>query len=211
MSDKNSIKIGSLDSKIKEISDYLKSSVLDPAEEEKNKLIEEGLKEKEKIIAEAQAEAEKIVENAEKKAAILKQNTESALNIAAKQTIDKVKLALEKEILGFTVQEPVKEAMKKEDIVKDFVLEVLKQYAQSSINFTITLGENVKDKVEDFVKNEIKEKGLKGIEISGETIPSGFSLSFADNSLKIDFSEESVVELFTEYLRPELRKTLFSK
>jgi len=211
MSENNSIKIGTLDSKIKEITEYLKTSVVDPAKEEKAKLIEEGEQEKQEIIAKAKEEAEKIIKNAQNEAQTLKQNTESALKIAAKQAMDRVKLAIEKEILNFTAKEPVKQAMKSDEVIKSFVSEVIKQYSESNINFAITLGEDVKASVTSFIEQEIKAKGLKGIEISKDSLPSGFSISFAENSLKIDFTEESVFELFTEYLRPELRESLFKK
>jgi V/A-type H+/Na+-transporting ATPase subunit E len=211
MSDNNSLKIGALDSKIQEISSYLKSSVLDPAEEEKKKLVEEGNLEKERIISSAKEEAAKIIKEAQKETQVLKQNTESALSIAAKQTIDRVKLAIEKEILHFTVEKPVGEAIKSEAVVTAFVSEVIKQYADSKINFSIALGRDVKEKVSAFIEQEIKAKGSEGIKISEENLSSGFSLSFTDNSLRIDFTEEAVIELFTEYLRPGLRETLFNK
>ncbi len=211
MSDNSSVKIGSLDSKIQEISDYLKSSVIEPAQEEKQSLIEEGEKEKERIITEAKAEAEKIIKKAQSEADTLKQNTESALKIAAKQAIDRVKLAVEKEVLNFSVNEPVKDALKSDEIIKYFVSEVIEQYADSKINYTITLSDSTREKVSSYLEQQIKSKALEGIQISKDSLPSGFSVTFGDESLKIDFTQESIVELFTEYIRPELRKTLFEK
>jgi V/A-type H+/Na+-transporting ATPase subunit E len=210
MSDVQSVKISSLDSKIKDISDYLKSSVLEPAEQEKETIITQAQKDAAKIIEDAKKEAEEIVAKAKKEADALKQNTESALKIAAKQSIDKLKMALEKEILSFGVTEPVKNALKSEEVIKELVSDVLKHYSDKGA-FAIVLSDELKKTLSSYINEQINSKGVTEIELSEETIPSGFAVVSSDGVLKYDFSEDSVVELLTEFIRPELRKALFSK
>lgn len=210
MNDAQSVKIGSLDSKIKDISDYLKSSVLDPAEKEKEEVLARAKNEAAKIIENAKKQAEEIVLKANRESDALKQNTESALKIAAKQSVDKLKMALEKEVLSFSVNDPVKNALKSEDIIKELVSDVLKHYSNKGA-FAIVLSDGLKSNLSSYIIEKIASTGTKGITLSEEALPSGFSVVSQKGVLRYDFTEESVIELLTEFIRPELRKSLFSK
>ena len=210
MSDAQSVKISSLDSKIKDISDYLKSSVLDPAEKEKESIIASAKEESAKIIADARKQAEDMLAKAKKESDALKHNTDSALKIAAKQSVDKLKMALEKEVLSFTFDKPVKDSLKSEHVLKELVAGVVKHYSDKGA-FAIVLSDELKKTLSSYVQEQVSLKGAAGIKLSDETIPSGFSIVSGNGVLKYDFSEESVVELLTEFIRPELREALFSK
>ncbi|HNW83209.1 MAG TPA: hypothetical protein PKG52_09995 [bacterium] len=209
MSDAQTVKINSLDSKIKDISDYLKSSVLDPANEQKSAIISEAKNEAAGIIEKAKNEAASILKNAKKESEAVKLNTESALKIAAKQSVDKLKMALEKEVLAFSVTEPVKSALKSEQLIKEFISEVIKQYSTGS--FSIAISDNMKKNMSSYIESQIAAHAGSKITLSKEILPSGFSVIAQNGVLRYDFTEESVIELLIEYLRPELRKSLFSK
>ena len=210
MSETQNTKLNVTDSKIKDITDFLKSSVLEPAEQEKETILTDAKSEAAKIIANAKKEAEEIINNAKKDAETMKHNTESALKIAAKQSIDRLKLALEKEVLTATVATPVKDTMTSEALIKEFVSEFLKIYADKG-SFAVELPAALKEKLASYVKSQIDSLGAKGITLSDETLPSGFAVKAADGALRYDFTDDSVTELLTEYIRPELRKALFSK
>ena len=210
MGDAQNAKITAVDSKIKDITDFLKSSVLEPAAQEKVQIVENAKKEAAKIVADARKEAEEIISNARKEAEVTKHNTESALKIAAKQSVDRLKLTLEKEVLSSAVVAPVKGAMQSEQLIKEFVVEVLKLYSQKGA-FTISLDDSMKAKIKDYVADQIAKCGAGSIKLSDETLPNGFAVISDNGVLRYDFTDESVEELLTEYIRPELRKTLFAK
>lgn len=210
MSDSQTVKISSLDSKIKDISDYLKSSVIDPAEKEKENIILEAQKNAAKIIEDAEKKAAEMISKAKKESEVLKQNMDSALKIAAKQSVDKLKNALEKEVLSFSVNQPVKETLKSESVIKDFILEILKHYSNLG-SFTIALSDELKKSLSSYIEEQIGSMGVKGIKLSDEKLASGFAIVSENGVLRYDFTEESVIELLTEFIRPELRKALFSK
>ena len=73
---------GSFEDKIKNISDYLKSSVISPAENEKAAIIASAKAEADKIVADARAEAAKLLDDAKIKAKHEEATLESALRIA---------------------------------------------------------------------------------------------------------------------------------
>ena len=209
MSDNNSVKINSLDSKMKDLSDYLRKSVLDPADEEKQNIIGNAEKDAAGIIENAKKEAEKIIKQAQTESDNIKAKTDSALNIAARQAIDTLKTAFEKEVLTSSVVKPVNEALKSDDIIKEFVAEVLKSYSNDDGSYELSLSEEMKGKLNDYIADAVGKSS--GIKLSAENVPSGFAVSVSGSGLKFDFTDESVVELLTEYIRPELRKILFNK
>ncbi len=210
MSESQTAKISSLDSKIKDISDYLKSSVLTPAEKEKEDILAKARDESVKIVQDAEKQAADIIAKARKEAESVKQTTDSALKIAAKQTVDRLKLALEKETLAFTAGSAVKNVMNSETVIKEFITEVIRQYSDKG-SFSIVLGDTMKNKLASFAADQIRQQGASGIRLSDEGLASGFAVVFDNGVLRYDFTEESVTELLTEFIRPEIRKALFPK
>ncbi|MFW5808516.1 MAG: hypothetical protein ACOCWH_05650, partial [Spirochaetota bacterium] len=95
----NSQASGSFENRMQDISEYLKSKVIDPAETEKKRILEDAEAERKKILDDARAEAEKIIDDAKKEADKQKSALDSALHIASRQAVDSLKLALEKEVL----------------------------------------------------------------------------------------------------------------
>jgi vacuolar-type H+-ATPase subunit E/Vma4 len=211
MSENNSGKINSLDSKMKDLSDYLRKSVLDPADEERRTIVENAEKQASLIIEKAEKEASEIIKKAQIQSDNIKAKTDSALNIARRQTVDTLKSALEKEILSSVVEKPVKAALKSEELIKGFVAEVLKIYSSDAVSYELSLSGEMKEKLNDYLVENLGKVVEGGIKLSDENLPTGFAVSVDGSGLRFDFKEESVVELLTEYIRPELRKLLFTK
>lgn len=211
MSETKSLKINSLDSKMKDLSDYLRKSVIDPAGKEKQEIIADAEKEAVQILKDAKKEAEEIVKDAELKSQTLKAKADSALNIAKRQAVDSLKIALEKKILANVITKPVKKALKSEDLIKEFVRDVLKIYSSDTNSYELSLSGEMKEKLNNFLLEELGKTVVNGIKLGEESILSGFTVSVEGTGLKFDFSEESLIDLLTEYIRPELRKVLFEK
>lgn len=210
MSENQTGGLGALDTKIKDISDYLKSSVLSPAEQEKEAMLAEAREQAAKIVKDAENQAIEIVANARKEAESVRHTAEAALKIAAKQAVDKLKLALEKEVLRFSAQQPVKNTLEDTDIIKDFITEIIRQYADKGA-FSIALSPKLTEQLSAFVQEEIRRQGASGIRLGSETIGSGFAVVFDNGVLRYDFTDEALTELLIEFIRPELRKALFSR
>lgn len=197
------------ETKMQNISEYLKGRVLDPAEQEKKNILAEAREESSRIIEEARKEAEKIVAEAKEHAEREKNSLHSALRIASKQAIDTLKLALEKSVLKQLVAEPVSGVISSEEVVKSFIAEVIKTTAGQSVE--IMISDDLKNKISDYVKNEIVAKSSSKIALSAENIPSGFAVVLSDKQLMLDFTEESLIELLSGFIRSELREYLFEK
>ncbi len=204
---------GSVNDKIKNISEYIKNNVITPAEEEKLKIIEEAQKNAAEIIKNAEKRANEIIIEAEKKAAHEKNALESSLRIAAKQSIDALKIAFEKEIFRKGIELPAKESLKKEDVIKSFIAEVLQLHISKGIagETEITIPQENKAAIIEMVKEFVAKNSTAKISIAGDTIPNGFAVTFKEHNLSLEFTDQSVTELIAEFLRPELRKFLFEK
>lgn len=213
MSDASVLENPSFEEKINDISDYLKNKVLDPAEKEKENIVSQANQEKEKIINDAKKEAEKIISDAKSKAEHELKTLESSLRIASKQAVDSLKLVLEKEVLKQTLEEPANKSLNSEAVLKDFIAEVINIYMKSNevSDLEVVLSDNMKSKLKDYIKSQAKDSFKDKIALSTERIPSGFSVVMKDKGMMFDFSQESIVELLSDYLRPELRKFLFEK
>ncbi len=203
---------GSFENRMQDISDYLKTRVIDPAEAEKDRILEEAQAEKKKILDEARNEAETIVQDAKKQAEQEKASLESALRIAARQAVDSLKIALENEVLKKSIEEPTSNVLSSEEAVKESLKEIIDIYLNKGTeSVELVLSDGLKQKLSDYVKSEISSNASQVITVSDDTVPAGFSVKLSDKQLVYDFSQESLVQLLSQYLRPELREYLFSK
>lgn len=203
---------GTFEGKMQVITDYLKNKVVDPAEQEKQRILGEAETEKKRIIEAAKKEAETIISDAKAEASRQESTLQSALRIAGKQAIGTLKQTLESEILKQSVEQPVKSVLSSEELVKQFVKEAIDMFMQKeSGNAELVLSDDLKAGLSDYIKNEIVSKSGGKVSLSSEKVPTGFSVVLSDKKLMYDFSQESMVELLAEYLRPELRTYLFEK
>ncbi|MBN1499256.1 MAG: hypothetical protein JW982_03830 [Spirochaetes bacterium] len=205
------LNLTSVDEKIKGISDYLKASVLEPAEKQKSDLIKSAEEEKNRIIQAAQAEADRIISAAKEQAKHELETLESSMRIASKKAVDTLKLSIEKNILTAAVNETVKSALSGEEMVKEFIKLAVDNLISGQSSAEVLLPENLSAKLESFIKTEVASKAKAGIKLSSETVPSGFAVSVKDSSLMFDFTEDAVIELISGFLRPQIRKYLFEK
>jgi len=202
---------GSFEDKIKNISDYLKSSVISPAENEKAAIIASAKAEADKIVADARAEAAKLLDDAKIKAKHEEATLESALRIASKKALDVLKSAIENELLKNAADLSVKSALSSADVIKPLVSELIKAYVSSGNRdeAEIVLSDDLKKSLSDFVKSEIAKSAEKKLSLSDSKISGGFSLYLKDKKLSLEFSDESVASLLSDQLRSEMRKYLF--
>jgi V/A-type H+-transporting ATPase subunit E len=213
MSDASVLENPSFEDKINDISQYLKTKVLDPAEIEKNSIIKEANEQKQQIIQEAEKEAQRIINAAKSKAEHEQKNLESSLRISAKQAVNSLKLILEKDVLTKSIQEPVNKVLNDDALLKEFITEIINIFLKSDEvpSLEVALSESMQKKLSDFIKQKSKDAVQNKLDLSSETIPDGFHVVLKDSGMMYDFSAESIVELLSNYLRPELRKYLFEK
>lgn len=199
--------------KIRDISQYLRKNILDVAEDEKKKIIDEAETEKKRIIEDAEKKASEILKSAHEQAEQEKRNSESTIKIAAKQAVGILKQNLEKEVLKKVIDKPVKEMNGNNDIIKELLKEVLNIYLtkETAGASELVLSDKIKRDLSDFIKSEIIAMSNNKMTLSEETIPEGFAVTIKENGLMFDFSSSALIELISNYVRPEVRNYLFEK
>ncbi len=199
--------------KIRDISQYLRKNILDVAEDEKKKIIDEAETEKKRIIEDAEKKASEILKSAHEQAEQEKRNSESAIKIAAKQAVGILKQNLEKEVLKKVIDKPVKEINGNNDVMKELLKEVLNIYLtkETSGASELVVSDKIKKDLSDFIKSEIIAMSNNKMTLSEETIPEGFAVTIKENGLMFDFSSSALIELISNYVRPEVRNYLFEK
>ncbi|MDA3900111.1 MAG: hypothetical protein PF637_06280 [Spirochaetes bacterium] len=197
------------ETKMRDISNYLKERVLDPAQQEKQAIIASAHEESNRIIEKAREEAAKIKADAQESAIREKNSLNSALRIASKQSIDTLKIALEKSVLKQVVEKPVSQVISSGELVKEFISDVVKTAGDETLE--VRLSDSLRGKIADYVRSEIIAKFSAKVTLSDESVPSGFAVILSDSQLMYDFSEESLTELLSSFVRSELRTYLFEK
>lgn len=212
MTDRKAALQGSVDTKIEEISSYIRDRVLVPAEDEREEILKAAKKEAQGIIDKAQADADGIRKKAEEKNNQDRQNFEASLRIAARQAVDALKMGLEKEVLRKVLDENVTSTLTSETVVTELVKEAIHHYMgqNNEDGAQLVLPESLKSAVSSYVQSEIRNAAENGITIADETVPAGFSLRVVDSGLTFDFTDQSVRELLGQFMREEIRSFLFS-
>jgi|GEM_PF-490023 len=212
MSGKLEQEAATFENKIRTISEHLKDKVLTPAEQEKERILSQATAEKERIIAQAEKKAEEIVRAAEEKARLTLSTAESSLRLAVRQAVDTLKIALEKEVLTRTLQGMIQETEQCTDLMKDLLFAVVQSAVGTGAGqVEIVLSNDLKKRLGDFLKGKIVAQAMHGIALSDDTIPSGFSVRFVDKGFSYEFTHEALIELLSEFVRPEMRSYLFEK
>jgi len=202
---------GSFEDKMKTISEYLRSSVIDPAETQRAEILKNASEESERILAAARAEADRLVSEARTRARHEESTLESALRIASRKAVDSLRASVEKELFRATVEAGVKDALSAEAVVKELVGELIKQYFASGAADAaeIAVPEKLKKAMAEFIKSQVPQKAGAGVSLSEGIVPAGFTFTMKDSKMTLDFSAEALTALLAEQLRPELRKYLF--
>jgi V/A-type H+-transporting ATPase subunit E len=176
MSGQNNAGSATFNEKIKDISQYLRTSVLTPAESEKEEILRGAREEKDRIIAQAKAEAERIVREAEERARSEKNTLESSLRIAGRQAVDSLKLALEKEVLKQSIEIPAGQVLSNEAAVKEFIGRVLDASLAGSPELEAVISDELKVKISASVISSMAASAKNKMTLSDESIPSGFAV-----------------------------------
>jgi len=168
------------------------------AEAEVNRIIEAAQKEAADIVSRARTEAEK---------------TEKAGISALEQAHRNLVLAFKAEIqalLDKLIHQGISSAYST-DTLKAVLPELLKKWVSKtgSDSVDLLLGEGDLAKLNSWATGALTDELKKGLELkSDRNLGTGFKIANKDGSAYYDFSTESVTELLSAYLNPQLTEIL---
>jgi len=190
---------------LQELIDKIKKDGIESASEEAAGIKREAQEEASRIVAAAQKEAVDIVNRGKADA----ERSEKAGKAALEQASRNLLLAFRVEIqalLDKIVNQATASAYS-ENTLKAVLPELLKAWVAKGGKNTVDLLLSAADlgKLQPWAMGALAEELKKGIELkSDRNLAAGFRIANKDGSAYYDFSAESVAELLSAYLNPQL-------
>jgi len=173
------------------------------AEEQAAQRLREAEAEAQRIIAAAQAEREKILAR-----------TQTELQLAARDTIHRLREALEKGLQQVLLQ-AAETHLQDEGLLRDLIREIVCQYAKADAEqedvITINLSEPIRRRLSEWAIGAFHNPDCPqelSVELHGALTGAGFEYRLSGGTIEV--TPESVVEVLLEMVSSEVQKLLQS-
>ena len=158
-----------------------------------------------KIVSDARAEADRIIADAEAKAKQFAENGEKTLRFASRDVLTYTRQELEN-LLKKVFAEKAAEVLKLEDI-KPIILK-LAGSCKGDVVIEVPEGSDV-EKLEKYFLSELAGKAKGGVKVCPvKGLKAGASVVSVNGDLKIELTDETLVELLSSQLSPKLAAVL---
>ena len=174
------------------------------AEQEKDAIIAAAKKEAAQIVSDAKAEAEAFKRNAENEIAADREKANAAIRQAARDTVIALKADLLAK-LNAVVHSCIGEAMTPE-VMKEIILKMASSYGKDNADsLEVLLSKQDQDRAEAFLKSQLAAelKADPTIKLTTD-FNSGLQISFRDDEVYFDFSDEALAEVICKFVGPKL-------
>ena len=200
-----------MQNKLQELTDKLYNEGLSKGKQEGEELLAKAKAQVDDMLAKAQAEAAQIIAAAQKQAEEIKTKTNSDIKMASAQSIAATKKDIESLIVSKMTGEAVKKTLSSPDFIKDLIKTVAEKFTtEGPVDLNLVLPESLKNDLEPFATKELAKILGAGVEASfSKKIAGGFQIGPKDGGYFVSFSEETISQLISEYLRPATKKLLF--
>lgn len=194
---------------LQELIDQIKKDGVEAAETEASALIESAKSQAEKIVADAKKQAEKIMADAKNENARMQKSSEDAIRQAGRNLLISFRESVTRE-LNAILNENVG-AVYSSDVLSQIIVNVVERWAEKPDTDDIAVILNDKDKntLEETILSGIKDRVKKGVTLkASDSLDGGFRISLNNGNVYYDYSQETVVEMLSKYLSPEITKLL---
>ena len=190
---------------LNEFLEKIQKEAVDKAAEQAEQKLAQAKAEADKIVADARAEADKIVSDAEAKAKQFAENGEKTLRFASRDVLTYTRQELES-LLKKVFAEKAAEVLMLEDI-KPIILKLAAGCEGDAI-IEVPEGSDV-EKLEKYFLSELAGKAKGGVKVCPvKGLKAGASVVSVNGDLKIELTDETLVELLSSQLSPKLAAVL---
>ncbi|MBO7447690.1 hypothetical protein J6U78_05090 [bacterium] len=190
---------------LNEFLEKIQKEAVDKAAEQAEQKLSQAKAEADKILSDARAEAEKIISEAEAKAKQFAENGEKTLRFASRDVLTYTRQELEN-LLKKVFAEKSSEILKLEDI-KPIILK-LAANCEGDVVIEVPEGSDV-EKLQQYFMSELAGKAKGGVKVCPvKGLKAGASVVSVNGDLKIELSDETIVELLSSQLSPKLAAVL---
>lgn len=194
---------------IQSLLERINAEGVEKAEAEKAKIIAEAKAEGARIVAQAREEAEKLANEGAEKAAVSEMRAKEAIRQAARDIV----IALKSDLLA-KLSAAVKECSSSAltpDLMGNILLEMAKGYAkdQNAGDLQVLLPQKEAANAEAILKAALLA-GLKASPVLNftEDFNAGLQISFKENDVFFDFSDEALTEVLCKFVGPKLAEVI---
>ena len=176
------------------------------AQQEKDEILAAARKEADQIVARAKTQAEEMKRNAEAEARAEQEKADAAIRQAARDAVIALKADLLSR-LNTVAHSCVAEAMTPE-VMKQIILKMAESYGRDADlagSLEILLPKKEQDQTEAYLKAQLlaELKAVPAIRLTHE-FNSGLQISFRDNDVYFDFSDDALAEVICRFVGPKL-------
>lgn len=204
-----------MQNKLQELTEKLYQEGITKGQSEAEKIINQAKEEARQIIENAKKEAETIITDAKKKSEEFLKNAQSEFKLSSRQALNALKQQITNIISDEILKQVVPDIIKNKDFLNQIILTAVKNWILSSENagnLELIVSPEDEKNVKEFFFKSAKELLDKGLVIKpSPSLKSGFQISPADGSYRVNFTEEDFINYFKEYLRPRLLNLLFNE
>ena len=197
-----------MDIQVQELIDKIKKDGIETASEEAAKIKLKAENEAKQIVEAAQKEAAEIIAKGKKDAERAEKAGKAALDQASRNLV----LVFKGEIQALLdrVTKAQLGASYNTDVLKSVLPELLKNWgAKSGNSLALLLPEASLTKLKSYFKQKLAAELKKGLELKTDpNLAVGFRIANKDGSAYYDFSADSVAEMLSAYLNPQLAEIL---
>lgn len=186
----------------------IKKEGIQEAGKRSEEIIKQAEEKKKTIIKEAEEKSGLIVKEAEGKAAKLRDNAQKAIT----QAVRDATLSLKEEIKNLfesILKKEIKHTLS-DDFVSELILKITKGWSKGKeAGFEISLSQQDKKRLEKLVLSKIKTDLASGITFKvNPNINKGLYISKKGEDFHYDFTDEAILEILKQYLRPFIVKII---
>ncbi len=185
--------------------DQIRKEGVDKAQTEAAQILSQAKEQAAKAVREAEQKAKELIAKAERDADVFTQRSIATLEQSARDVLITVGQGIEN-ILSEIVTQSVDEVLGIEVLEKMMVsmaASCAQQHGETRIE--LLLSEADQAEIVKFFASKYSDKMIHGIELHVDNeILKGFKVSFADDHVYLDFTEEAIAEALTAFLRPKL-------
>jgi V/A-type H+-transporting ATPase subunit E len=185
--------------------EQIRKEGVEKAQKEAAELLAQAKEKAAQVVREAETKAKELVVKAEADAEIYTQRSTATLEQAARDLLITVGQGIE-HIISELVAESTKEALKIE-VLEQMMVKMAEACAAShgETRIELMISEADQKQLVKFFVDKYREKMIRGIELhTDKEILKGFKVSFADDHVYLDFTQEAIAESLTAFLRPQL-------
>lgn len=199
------------ENKIQQICDALRRETLEPAKHEAENIVEKAKADAKKIVSEAQAQSAKLIEEAKTQIENEHKILHASLEQASKQCLEELRQNIEKKLFHEELHNIISQSTSNPELIVKLLEAIIHAIEKDglSIDISAIIPSTISpDEVNLLLGQALLNKLKNGaVEIDG--FKGGCKVKLHDKKFTLAITDESLLELLSNYVRKDFRRFFF--